>query len=428
MWPFSRRETKASAAGPLVYMLTGGRAVMMPRNYAAFADEGYRKNVVAYRAIAGIARCCGSMPWIGYQGDADLPASHPLSRLLRRANPRQGFGALVESLVSFRGISGQAYLEAAGPKTGPPMELWALRPDRMKVLPGPFGLPRGFEIDVRGQKKTFDVDPVTGEGPVRQWAMFNPLDDWHGMSPLEAAALGIDQHNASSKWNLRLLQNSGRPSGMMLPKPLKDGGYPTYTAEQRDELKRQLREALQGAENAGEIPIGSGGWEFVELSIAPKDMDWIQSRHTSARDVANALGYPPMLLGIPGDNTYSNYQEARRALWEDTILPEACSLRDELNAWLAPRFGENVRIDFDADQVPALAAARREKWEQIDKSSFITINEKREALGYKPVDGGDTLYVAAGMLPVDAMAMPEDDDQEQDEDAKRSGRANGAAH
>jgi phage portal protein BeeE len=41
----------------------------------------------------------------------------------------------------------------------------------------------------------------------------------------------------------------------------------------------------------------------------------------AAREIALALGVPPMLLGIPGDNTYSNYQEATRSFWR--VLPEA---------------------------------------------------------------------------------------------------------
>ena len=48
------------------------------------------------------------------------------------------------------------------------------------------------------------------------------------------------------------------------------------------------------------------------MSLTPKDMDFIEAKHVAAREIALALGVPPMLLGIPGDNTYSNYQEATR--------------------------------------------------------------------------------------------------------------------
>jgi len=45
-------------------------------------------------------------------------------------------------------------------------------------------------------------------------------------------------------------------------------------------------------------------------------MDFIEGKHSAARDIALAFGVPPQLLGIPGDNTYSNLVEARAALWE----------------------------------------------------------------------------------------------------------------
>ncbi len=50
-------------------------------------------------------------------------------------------------------------------------------------------------------------------------------------------------------------------------------------------------------------------------------MDFIDAKNSAAREIALALGVPPMLLGIPGDNTFSNYQEAQRAFWRSTVLP-----------------------------------------------------------------------------------------------------------
>ncbi len=129
-------------------------------------------------------------------------------------------------------------------------------------------------------------------------------------------------------------------------------------------------------------------------------MDWLNSKHTSARDVCSAFAFPPMLLGIPGDNTYSNYKEARLALYEDTIIPLVEELVGELNNWLMPRIGDGYELQADWDQVSALAARRESRWTRIESASFLTPNEKRDELGWPPIAGGDELLVPAGMLPI----------------------------
>jgi hypothetical protein len=89
-----------------------------------------------------------------------------------------------------------------------------------------------------------------------------------------------------------------------------------------------------------------------------------------------------MLLGIPGDNTYSNYREANRALWRQTMLPLAGRTAEALGAWLAPAFGGGLRPWYDADKNEALSAEREALWSRIGSATFLTVNEKRSAVGY----------------------------------------------
>ena len=55
-----------------------------------------------------------------------------------------------------------------------------------------------------------------------------------------------------------------------------------------------------------------GGLDWKSMSLSPKDMDFLEAKHSAAREIALALGVPPMLLGIPGDNTFANYQDPVR--------------------------------------------------------------------------------------------------------------------
>ena len=95
-----------------------------------------------------------------------------------------------------------------------------------------------------------------------------------------------------------------------------------------------------------------------------------------------AFGVPPMLLGIPGDNTYSNYSEANRSFWRQTVLPLVARMGGALAGWLGPAWGGGLTLGYDADAVEALSLEREALWRRVDAADFLTPDEKREAVGY----------------------------------------------
>jgi HK97 family phage portal protein len=127
------------------------------------------------------------------------------------------------------------------------------------------------------------------------------------------------------------------------------------------------------------------------MALSPADMQFIEQKNGAAREIALAFGVPPMLLGIPGDNTYANFQEANRVFWRQTVLPLASRIGTSIAQWLAPQFGDGLRLVIDTDKIDALAADRSALWDRLTNAPFLTLNEKREAVGYAPVPGGDRL-------------------------------------
>ena len=385
-WPAPSRldlEEKSSRVGSLMALYTEGRAVWTPRDYAALARAGFAKNPVVYRAVRMIAEAAASVPWLLYEGTAELDA-HPLLTLLARPNAREAGTAFLEAVYGHLLTAGNAYVEAVAIDDGI-AELYALRPDRMKVVPGSDGWPAAYEYTVGGRTVRFDLDQ-NALSPILHLALFHPLDDHYGFAPIEAAATSLDIHNASAAWNKALLDNSARPSGALVY-AARDGT--NLTDDQFARLKEELEASFQGAANAGRPLLLEGGLDWRPLALSPKDMDYIEARNTAAREIALAFGVPPMLLGIPGDNTYANYQEANRAFWRQTVLPLVGRLAKALAAWLGPAYGGELRLDFDTDAVDALAADREALWGRVAAADFLTVNEKRAAVGYEPVEGGD---------------------------------------
>jgi HK97 family phage portal protein len=146
----------------------------------------------------------------------------------------------------------------------------------------------------------------------------------------------------------------------------------------------QLEEKFSGSANAGKPLLLEGGLEWQEMSYSPKDMDFMETKNSAARDIALAFGIPPHLLGIKGDNTYSNMQEARFAFWEETVIPLVDKTVDALNSWLVPFFEKDLRLSYDANNISALSSKQEKMWERIQNADFMTEGEKRAAVGLPP--------------------------------------------
>jgi HK97 family phage portal protein len=300
---------------------------------------------------------------------------HPLKKLLDRPNPEQGGPDLMEAFFGSLQVAGNAYLEAAG--DAQPTELYALRPDRMTLVPGPRGWPLAYDYQAAGRAVRIARD-ADGWLPVLHLKLFNPTNDHYGFSPLEAAAFAIDVHNASSAWNKALLDNSARPSGALVYSS-KDAGD-RLSDEQFDRLKTELATAHSGQANAGRPLLLEGGLDWRAMSLTPAEMDFTEGKHAAAREIALAFGVPPQLLGIPGDNTYANYREANAAFWRGTVAPLAERAARALTGWLAAKF-PGAKIAPDLDAVPALSTERDALWSRLQAASFLTDAERRRLAG-----------------------------------------------
>jgi HK97 family phage portal protein len=343
------------------------------RSFPALAQEGFMRNPVVHRCVRLIAEAATRVPLVASEDGKRLSA-HPVLELLRRPNPHQSGSELLEAAYAFLQTAGNAYLHGVA-TAGQLVGIYSLRPDRVQAVVGRDGYAEAYAYTSGGRTVTLRQDTMPAAS-VLHLALFHPLDDHYGLSPLEAAQQSLDLHNAASRWNKALLDNSARPSGALVY----SAGSGTLTPAQFDRLKGELELAFQGAANAGRPMVLEGGLDWKALGISPRDMDFIEAKHVAAREIALAFGVPPMLLGIPGDNTYANLAEANKALWRQTIVPLVRRVADDLSMWLAPAFG-GVTIEADFDGVEALAEDQASKWARIGGASFLTDGEKREMLG-----------------------------------------------
>lgn len=252
-------EQKRSRVGPLIALHEAGRPVWTPRDYGALAREGYQRNPVVHRCVRLIAEAAAQAQLIAKVGGREMP-EHPALALIERPNPRQGGIAFREMLYGHLLVAGNAYVEAASIGREP-RELYAIRPDRMRVVPGRDGWPEAYDYTVGAQTIRFRQDEGTLP-PILHLSLFHPVDDHYGLSPVEAAACSLDVHNAAGAWHKALLDNAARPSGALVYDGPEGG---TLTEAQFERLKQELEDGFQGARNAGRPLLLEGGLDWNQL-------------------------------------------------------------------------------------------------------------------------------------------------------------------
>ncbi len=349
-------------------------------DYNDLSEIGYKKNVIVYRCVQLIARALASVEWNLRDGDQTF-YDHEILNLINKPNAKQYKTTFMEEAISYLLLSGNCYAMVERDEDDKPKSLYLLRPDRMAIIPGDGEFPLAYQYQMADKKRLFEVNQKTGECDILHIKLFNPLDDWYGMSPIEAAMGSINQHNAIAQQNTSFLQNGGRPSGALMYKSSID-------PQKRGELKDNLRNLYEGGRNAGKILLLEGNFEWKEMGLSPKDLDFISGKELAAKEIALAFGVPSILIGSMTSATFANYKEARYNFWEETLIPLLNIVAGEFSNWFQMIFKTDLKLWYDLDSIPALTKKREIEWRKINNADFLTQDEKREAFGYGPMNDG----------------------------------------
>lgn len=395
-------KVKASVTARQLNEMFVGQPVYTDEKYDRMVQQANNRNIWVYASVRAIARSAASIPLVVYQkdskGELSEAKNHPLQLLLDRPNEEQSANDFMESWVAFLMLAGNAYVEMNGPsEKGPPKELWLWRPDRTTIIPGVEGieslryLVNGAEIDIPYERALHTK-------------FFHPTNDYYGLTPLQVAMRTIDMDNSTTDWNTTLVQNYGAPGGILhaptdanIPRP------------QLQRIQRTLRRMFGGKGNVGKTHLLEGGLTWQQMGLSPKDMDFIDSRKMTREEICAVFGVPPQLVGIQENSTYSNYAEARQSFYQDTVLPTLDKIVSTINQRVSPLYGQNIVVGYDKTQIEALQESSDAKYERLSKvKDTLTINERRQELGYEPVASGDVLLIPTNVARVDVNASPID--------------------
>lgn len=400
-----RMQLKQSRAFGVIFTVLRP-ASWAPRNYEAFSKEAYEQVAWVYACINAIATSVASVKWNLYEKTRDnkpvMINEHPLIRLINRPNKFMTRYEFFEAWAGYLAISGNSYWELAGLNQQQPTELYALRPDKIEIIPDSKNFIGGYKYIEGAQSVIYNTDEII------HYKFFSPTNYLYGLSPIQVAAKIVDTENAMVELNKKLIDNGLKPEGAFVT----DG---KLSEESFRRLKEQIRVEYFDTTQRGTPMLLESGLKWQQIGISGKDMEFLSLKKMNRVDICSVFDVPPEIIGDKEHATYSNYQEARKSFWEETIIPRYLDrLKEKMNNELVPRYGDRLVLDYDLSNIPAM----RENYNQLVDSAYklwqmgVPLNQinERLGLGFDTIPGGDTGYISSSVLPVGAgeEGLPED--------------------
>jgi len=333
-----------------------------------------------------------------------------INEVMKYPNPNQGWGEWFEAAIGYKLITGESFIHGiktdSGNNAGAIREMWVLPSQFVEISATNVIEPviTGYELKIfEGLKLEPDE--------VMHWKYFNPSYDGtkeetlHGLSPLTAAFREALISNGTGDSIGSIMDNAGA-SGVL---SLQDAG--AMNEEQAKKLRDTYYKNYTG-KNRGKIIITAANLKWQEIGMSPKDMQVVDIRKMSMRDIYAVYGLKSELGNDSENSTYNNVSEANRSLYLNRVLPELDTIRDELNRWLADSWnqarGTNYYIDYDISGIPALQDDMKLLVESIQKAWWTTGNEKRMFTGFGKRDDMDKIFLPTNIVPYEDDMLDED--------------------
>jgi HK97 family phage portal protein len=424
-----------------IYNWLGESIVWNPENDTTYINEGYRKNSTVYSLVNIIAKAASSIPFQVYEkvndndykrykamnnGILDPSVMHKanylkkkalvelhntdLHKLLERPNPAQSYSSWITELIAFGKLTGNRYIYGIAPETGNGAgkykELYVMPSQLIEIISGGYMQPvKEYTIEYNGQYKI----PADQICHIKD---FNPYFDGsgshlYGQSPLRAGLRSMTTNNEAVQTGVKYLQNQTARGVLMSD----EGDLNEVQAQQ---LKDKFRKNFQGADNAGDIIITPKKLSWVNFGLNASDVSLIEQYNASIKDLCNIYNVPVTLLNNTESSTFNNVKEAKKALYQNCVIPELNKIQDELNRWLAPKYGEKLCIEFDYSVIPELQEETEKVVDQMSKAWWLTPNEKRAAMSFGTDEENpilDDYYIPANLIPASGNDIDLEDPQ-----------------
>lgn len=408
MLPILQRAVRAAVdnlairgkAAQLANYFEAGRAFMTEiygpiyfgTDYVDLVRNGYKRNPDLYATINLIARSASSVQWyfVEDRGGEEVSYSDAgLEKVFANPNPGMSFGMWSRIAITDYLLAGNSFNYKID-VDGKTREWTRLRPDYISVVTS-----SNLMQPIEKYKYAFGTNVELMPETVIHWKTFDPVNEWYGMSPIEAALRSVAMGNAAIDWNTATLQNMGRFSGIM---KFKDN----LSQEQLDAIKEAFDERYAGSSKAGQPVITTRDFDWEETSMTMKDADWFNGLNLTKQQIASVYGIDSGLIGDKTASTYNNQEQATLRMYYDVIIPLLSEFAEIINSRIVSTWNPNVRLRYDFESIDAIKRDQAAAYERLQNAWWLTPNERRAELGYeaKPEPAMDVVYIGAGNIPI----------------------------
>lgn len=400
-----KAPTIASVSLPLAPQWDNGQAIGA---YGAFAAEGYNGNTVVNAAIREIATSAALPKYrlMAETGDEDevVVTNSDAARVLYDPNEQQCQADFIELLTVYLMVTGNAYAMRERNASGRIVSLRLLRPDRVEVKIGRDGRVAYYEYTIEGVRYDLLADDVA------HIKLPNPYDDVYGLSPLQVASKYVNLDTATVTFLRSYFANAGVPAGI-----LKVNRRLNSQAE-ADSARAKWRSSFSGNKGWHGLAVLDEDASYQQVAPNLKEMDTSTMTRVTETRICAVFGVPPILLGLEAGleaSTYSNYEQARSAFWDETVSPLVRRIEKFLQRALEVSEREpGNEVEADFSDVPAYEDDHDAESTRIVAqygAGILTLNEARAALGLDPLEHGDMRLLSTTTIEImpDGTAMPQ---------------------
>ncbi len=365
--------------------------------------EGYKISGDVYRCVREIVQAASAIPWVVLDKEGEIIPDHDFAKVWANPNPQFSGQDNMELIIAHQLLVGNSLVQPiiVG---GRPREFWIVMPDLIHPIPSsaPGEWLKGYEvISIDGSQRIVPPEQFL------HFMLIDPGNPYWGTGPLQACARTVDTDNEAQDTQKISMQNRGTPDGVF---EVEQSGSDVITDEQYEEAERRVKERYLSKERR-RMPWVIAGAKWHQMSLTPVEMDFVQSRLTNKRAIAGAFGISSIFLGDMEHSTYANMAEARKALYQDVVVPMLDDIKSTLNLRITPMYGADVTISYDTSKVIALREDFGKKTDQAKTLwamgvPFSQINERLE-MGFEKFPGWDRGYLPLTLLPTGSALVEE---------------------
>jgi HK97 family phage portal protein len=358
-------------------------------NHHDFIDLAYKKNVHVYSVVNLILNTVTRFKIEHLDSEGVAIENSPILAAINNPNENQGRSEFIEETILYKLLLGEFFIYKItaenGVNKGKPLGFQIIPPQLVneikvneKGYPIEYVLTNSTRIPAEKMIHGANIDP--------------DYSTYRGLSPLVAAAKSVQTSNDAKTAQMKSLQNMA-PAGFITG----TNGGESLTEPQASALKDKLKTMWSGVRKAGEWVITGANLKFERMGYSPVYLDIIQQEKWNIRDIANIYGVPTVLLNDPDSKTNANYKESRQHLILNVAQPILQTVLDELTRSFLPK---DETLNIDNSDFAEMQEDLQQKVAALNQAFWLTINERRKAMGYDEVEGGDEVLVPSGSMPL----------------------------